>query len=268
MRRWLPVLAWIAAGLAMPAGSRAEVAVDVELVLAVDVSGSMDASEHQVQRQGYETAMVHPDVLDAIRGGMTGRIAVTYVEWAGPGLQRVIVPWMMIDGAESAQLFVDRLRARPISQIRGTSISGMLLLAPSLFEDNGFEGLSRVVDISGDGPNNRGRRVDVVRDSVVAEGITINGLPVLLNPSGRGTLGFEGLVRYYEDCVIGGFGAFVLGVNDPDHLADAIRRKLVLEIAGASPPRAPSMPGPIPAQAEGEPMNCRIGEIMRRRGDF
>lgn len=268
MRHLVLALVWIAAGLAVPAGSQAEVAVDVELVLAVDVSGSMDASEHRLQRQGYETAMVHPEVLDAIQGGMIGRIAVTYVEWAGPGLQRVIVPWMLIDGAESAQLFVERLRARPISQIRGTSISGMLLLAPSLFEDSGFEGLSRVVDVSGDGPNNRGRRVDVVRDSVVAHGITINGLPVLLNPSGRSALGFDGLVRYYEDCVIGGFGAFVLGVNDPEHLADAIRRKLVLEIAGASQPRAPVEPGVFPAQADGDTMNCRIGEIMRRRGDF
>lgn len=267
MRRILTCLASVAA-FATAFDSRAEMVVDVELVLAVDVSGSMDVQEHRLQRQGYEAAIVHPDVLNVIRGGMTGRIAVTYVEWAGPGLQRVIVPWMAIDGQASAETFVRRLRARPISQIRGTSISGMLLSAPSLFQDNGFEGLSRVVDISGDGPNNRGEPVAAARDFVVSQGITVNGLPVLLNPSGRERLGLDGLVRYYEACVIGGLGAFVLGVDEPANLADAIRRKLILEIAGPNRYERPGEARLFPAQAPSHSVDCLIGERMRRLRQF
>ena len=210
----------------------APVKVDLELVLAVDVSGSMDAEEHAVQRSGYVEALRHPDLWAVIWSGVHQRIALTYMEWAGPHSQVIVLPWRVIDSPEAARVFAEDLAARPIAYIRGTSISGALHYAARLFHSNGFEGSGRVIDVSGDGPNSAGSPVEPARDAVLAQGITINGLPIMLRP----TRGAVELDRYYHDCVIGGFGAFVLPVTHPAELAKSIRRKLVLEIAGGAAP--------------------------------
>ena len=212
--------------------------VDLELVLAVDVSGSMDDVEHAVQRTGYVEALRHPDVVGVVLSGAHGRIALTYVEWAGPTSQVTVVPWRLIDSAERAAAVADELAARPISFIRGTSISGALEYALGLFADNRYDGSRRVIDVSGDGPNNGGTAVVVARAAALADGVIINGLPIMIRPSGS----FVPLDRYYADCVVGGPGSFVLPVDSPGQLAEAIRRKLILEIAG------PSVIGPTPVQ--------------------
>ena len=232
---------------AAPAGAE-DLPVDLELVLAVDVSGSMDVEEQAVQRRGYAAALRHPDVIHAIVDGGYGRIALTYVEWAGAASQATIVPWSLIDGAEAAGAFAEALDTRPISDMHGTSISGALDFAVGLFAQNGYAGLRQAIDVSGDGPNNNGRPVTPARDAAVAAGVVINGLPIMIRPSSV----FVSLDRYYADCVIGGPGSFVLPVKDRDQLAEAIRRKLVLEVAGEPLIR------PIPVQAT-LPMDCLFG---------
>lgn len=235
----------------------AEVAVDVELVLAVDMSGSMDRSEKRLQRAGYVAAFRSPTLHAAIDDGAYRRIAVAYLEWAGATSQVVVVDWTLIDGPESAIAFADRLESRPLSRIRGTSISGAIDHAAGMFEGNGFSGWRRVIDVSGDGPNNRGRPVHHARDAALAEGLVINGLPILLRPSASAA---GDLARYYADCVIGGMGAFVLPVRDESEFAEAIERKLVLEVAGRTP--APRL---LPAQAASRRApDCLVGERLRR----
>jgi hypothetical protein len=243
-------------------GARAETPVDVELVLAVDVSGSMDADEQGLQRAGYVAAFMHEEVLAAIRSGFTGRIAVTYVEWAGAGAQSVTVPWRLIEGVEDARAFAAELSAAPIARIRGTSISSALTFAGGLFDGSGYQGLRRVVDVSGDGPNNMGPPVTPARDALTAEGIIVNGLPIMLHSS-TGWMNIPHLDAYYRDCVIGGPAAFMVPVVAPDQLAEAIRRKLVLEIAG--PAAAPSL---IAETVPDEPADCLAGERQRRGWDW
>jgi hypothetical protein len=243
------------------ASAAAEVPVDVELVLAVDVSGSMDFEEQQVQRAGYMAAIVHPEVLTAIRTGIYGRIALTYVEWGGSGYQVTTIPWRTVEDDGSAGEFAAALAEAPMARIRGTSISGALRYTSGLFDGNGYEGLRRVIDISGDGPNNMGMPVVPIRDEVLAQGIVINGLPVMLRPSG-GYMGISNLDVYYEDCVIGGPGSFVISVNDPAQLAETIRRKLVLEIAGQ-----PAVLQPVQLQQRPPRVDCMIGEAQRRMWD-
>ncbi|HSM20264.1 MAG TPA: DUF1194 domain-containing protein, partial [Hyphomicrobiales bacterium] len=219
----------------MPASAQEE-AVDLELVLAVDISFSMDPDEQQLQRDGYVAALRHPEVVQAIRSGGYGRIAVTYIEWAGDHMARTVVPWTVIDGEATADAFAARLAAAPLQRARRTSISRALAFSETLFAGNGFSGLRRVIDVSGDGPNNQGVPVTAVRDRIVSEGVTINGLPVMLKTSNPG--GFFNLPEldiYYEDCVIGGFGAFIVPVQTLTGFAAAVRRKLVLEIAGPPP---------------------------------
>jgi hypothetical protein len=232
------------------------VTVDLELVLAVDVSLSMDEDELKLQRDGYTAAFRHLEIIEAIKSGPSGRIAATYVEWAGESFQGTIVPWTLIDGAATALPFADKLAVAPIKPTYRTSISGALTYATGLFDDNGYRG-RRVIDISGDGPNNQGIGVEVARDVAVGHGITINGLPLLLKP---GTSYFEPaklhLDDYYEDCVIGGTGAFTIVVRSPSELVPAIRRKLLLEIAG-------SVPSVIRAAASpAHRSDCLIGEKM------
>jgi hypothetical protein len=257
----MPVLfrALCLAGLTVCGAAAAQpVEVDLQLVLAVDVSRSMDADEQRLQRLGYVEAFRHPAVIKAIQAGVIGRIAVTYVQWAGAGLQEVVVPWSLVDGAASAAAFADRLAAVPLIAWRRTSISGGLDFSAGLFEGSSFRSEPRVIDISGDGPNNAGATVTLARDRAVAAGIVINGLPVLLK-TGRG-IGFfdiDRLDRYYEDCVIGGFGAFIVSVREAAEFATAIRRKLILEIAGARPHLVPAQ-----ARAPEERMDCLIGEKL------
>ncbi len=244
--------------LASACPALAETPVDLELVLAVDVSGSMDREEQQLQRAGYVAAITRPEVLAAIRTGIYGRLAVIYVEWAGPGAQAVAVPWRLVEDEASAEAFAAELADAPFARIRGTSISGGLKFAARLFEGNGYEGMRRVIDISGDGPNNMGGPVVPVRDAILRQGIVINGLPIMLRPSMWGGQLMAALDLYYTDCVIGGPGSFVLPVEEPEQLAEAIRQKLLLEIAG-------SEPSVVLAQAEGrERVDCMVGERMWR----
>jgi hypothetical protein len=246
--------------LAAPAAAQ-EIDVDLELVLAVDVSRSMDQEEQALQKQGYLAALQHPEVIAAIRSGFLGRIAVTYVEWAGPGRQRIIAPWTVIDGAEAAKALAGGIAAQPVSFLRGTSISSALTYTSGLFEGNGFRSTRQVIDVSGDGPNNMGIPVLDARAAVLEQGITINGLPIMLKADYYGGYSIPDLDIYYEDCVIGGPGAFLITVAKMERFAEAVRRKLVLEIAGASPAIVPAVFG---VQRESR-MDCLIGEKLRRR---
>ncbi|WP_300031135.1 DUF1194 domain-containing protein [uncultured Roseobacter sp.] len=232
--------------------------VDVELVLAVDVSRSMSAEELEIQRRGYAEALTSPQVINAVTGGLLGRIAVTYVEWAGEYSQHVLVPWQLISGPAEAEAMAQTILGAGPPGLRRTSISGALLFAADAFENNGFEGLRRVIDVSGDGPNNQGAPVLAARDAVLARGIIINGLPLMTRDALSDMWGLPDLDEYYQDCVIGGTGAFVIPVLDWGQFAAAVRRKLVLEIAA---PRAPARVVPAASHA---PYDCLTGEKMWR----
>lgn len=241
--------------------------VDLELVLAVDVSRSMDYGEAVTQRRGYIEAFRHEEVLDVIRSGLLGRIAVTYVEWSGPGLQAVVVPWMVIDGPETGARFGDILEDAPVSRWQATSISDALLFAASLFEETPFTAVREVIDISGDGPNNMGLPVLLARQMVLERDIVINGLPIMINDEDpfRG-LARVGLDAYYQDCVVGGLGSFIVVVDAEENFAEAIRRKMVLEIASA--PIVPTITAPAPlavvrVQQTPPRIDCLIGERVR-----
>jgi hypothetical protein len=219
-------------------------AVDAELVIAVDVSNSMDPEEQALQREGYITGLTSREFLNALKSGARGRIAVTYFEWAGPQDQKVIMPWRLIDGPEAADAVAKEIAAAPYRRAPRTSIYGALKFAKPLFDSSGFHGTRRIIDVSGDGTNNVGPPVTLARDEVVAAGITVNGLPIMLKrPWGTGT-DIANLDAYYEDCVIGGPGAFVISIHEREQFKEATRTKLVLEIAG--PTRQPRV---IPVQA-------------------
>lgn len=238
--------------------------VDLELVLAVDVSGSIDPVEARLQRDGYVAALRHPDVIEAIQSGEHGRIALAYVEWAGHEHRILVLDWTEVSDAASAEAFAARLAQAPISTGRRTSISGAIDFSLPLFEGNGFEGLRRTIDVSGDGANNDGRRVDAARDAAVAAGVTINGLPILNErPNPFGFPVEKNLDRYYESCVIGGPGAFIVVAKDFQAFAAAIRRKLILEIAGRSPTERPAVT-PAQFRDEGVAPSCDVGERRLR----
>lgn len=234
---------WRAAALAfglslsLPAAAVASVPVDLELVLAIDISGSVDEEEAQLQRHGYVAALVHPEVVAAIQSGITGRVAMTYIEWAGQNTQRVVVGWTVVSDAESARGFAAAIAAAPSATAHWTSISGAIDFALPMFETNEYEGTRRVIDISGDGPNNSGRLAPQARDAAVAAGVVVNGLPII-----NGRLSRWGRIPpiahldwYYQDCVIGGPGAFIIVANGFADFARAVRRKLILEIADRQP---------------------------------
>jgi Protein of unknown function (DUF1194) len=210
--------------------------VDIELVLAVDVSSSVDNGEQILQRRGYVAAFRDPQVIAAITSGSFGSIAVTYVEWAGEH-HKVVIPWRVIQSESDARAFASELASKPISRADLTSISGGLLFAADQFVESPASGLRRTIDISGDGANNSGPPVASTRDALVAQGITINGLPIMIRPSQiTWPIGSVDLGLYYEDCVIGGSGAFTVKVEDQSGFQLAIRQKLFLEIAGIAPP--------------------------------
>ena len=237
----------------------AETSVDLELVLAVDVSRSMDLDEQHLQRDGYVAALQHPDVVDAIRSGPLGGIALTYVEWAGPQSQVVIVPWTLIDGEAATDRVAGLLSAAPLGRYTGTSISGGLMFAAETLVKNTFAGTRRIIDVSGDGPNNRGLPVRPISTGIAGSGVTINGLPLTLKAPVK-PYSIANLDLYYEDCVIGGPGAFIHPVREKAQLATAIRRKLVLEIAG-TPPSLIQV-----AETRPEPrIDCMIGERLIER---
>lgn len=244
-------------GLVLAGGTaQAQETVDVELVLAVDVSLSMSAGELEIQRRGYAEALVHQDVVNAILNGAYGKIAVTYFEWAGSFSQHVVVPWTVIASAEDARRVADRLSASVPASARRTSISGALQFAGDLFAESGFRGMRRVVDVSGDGPNNQGAPVLGARDALIEKGITVNGLPLMTSGGPGGGFDVPDLDIYYRNCVIGGPGAFMIPVNDWPQFPEAIRRKLVLELADAETGRLPVV------LAQAEAYDCLIGERM------
>lgn len=245
---------------ALPGAAEAQTAVDLELVLAVDVSLSMDMDEQRLQRDGYVQAMRDPEVQKAIASGPNGRIAVTYMEWAGPPTQNVVIPWTIIDSPAAANAFADRLEAAPISRARMTSISAALAFSKGLLDMSGMRGIRRVIDVSGDGPNNAGFPVTGIRDELIAAGIVINGLPIVLKRgSSWGMFDLENLDQYYTDCVIGGTGAFMIPVRETHEFQTATRRKLLLEISGAE------MPARLFHAQNRETMDCSIGERQWRR---
>jgi hypothetical protein len=238
-----------------------DIEVDLELVLAVDISLSMDDEEQRLQRDGYVAAIRHPDVIAAIRSGLNGRIAMTYLEWAGVASQEVVVPWSLIDGRDAAEAFAEDLAALPLRKAYRTSISAVLDFAHGLFAGSGFRSLRQVVDVSGDGANNQGQPVTLARDRLVEQGRMINGLAIMIARPGADDFFYHAnLDEYFEDCVIGGPGAFVIRIDDADHFATAIRRKLILEIAGAEPRIIP-VAGPAPR----EPADCLAGEKRWQR---
>jgi hypothetical protein len=241
----------------MSDGKGTQATVDIELILAVDVSYSMDMDELAVQREGYAQAIVSKEFLQALKSLPNGKIAITYFEWAGSTDQRIVVPWRLIDGPASARAFADEVAHAPYRRAYRTSISGALRFARPLFEGSGFRGLRRVIDVSGDGANNQGVPVTLTRDEALERGITINGLPILLKRPSAATMDIENLDIYYEDCVVGGPGSFVIPITERDQFREATRTKLVLEIAGRQPPARV-----IPAAAATPRMSCLIGERM------
>ena len=231
--------------------------VDVELVLAVDVSYSMDPEEQALQREGYVLALTSKEFLQALRQGANGKIAVTYFEWAGQFDQKVVMPWRLIDGPEAADAVAAEIARVPYRRASRTSISGALRFAKPLFDESGYKGLRRVIDVSGDGANNAGPLVQSTRDDVLAAGITINGLPIMLKRPFVGSMDIEDLDVYYEDCVIGGAGSFVIPIREREKFIEATRTKLVLEIAGRQPETRL-----IPASSQAPRISCTIGEKM------
>jgi len=241
------------------ADKEANPSVDVELVLAVDVSYSMDMDELAIQREGYAQAIVSKEFLQALKSGPNGKISVTYFEWAASSDQKVIIPWRVIDGPETADAVSAEIMKTPVRRASRTSISGALNFAKPLFDGSGYNGTRRVIDVSGDGANNSGPFVTIVRDDVLAAGITINGLPIMLKRPNSFTMDIENLDVYYEDCVIGGPGAFVIPIREREQFKEATRTKLVLEIAGREPERRV-----VPAQARTPRVSCTVGEQMWR----
>ncbi|MFE1600070.1 DUF1194 domain-containing protein [Methylobacterium sp. ID0610] len=253
MRRWVVAcLACVICG-AVGRGEEAPAEVDIALVLAVDVSLSMTADEQLVQRSGYVEAFRSAAVQQAITQGQVGRVAVTYVEWAGVGNQRVVVPWTIITGREDALAFAERLSQSPPRRSTWTSIASAIDFSVGLLAETHFQPLRRVIDVSGDGPNNQGRPVTRARDDAVAKGIVINGLPLMIRePSGPWDI--KDLDLYYRDCVIGGAGSFMVPVREREQFAEAIRTKIVREVADAAPV-------PLIHRAEAAPVaNCSVGD--------
>lgn len=229
--------------------------VDVELILAVDVSYSMDMDELAIQREGYAQAIVSKEFLQALKSGPSGKISVTYFEWAASSDQKIIIPWRVIDGPETADAVAAEIMQTPIRRASRTSISGAIYFAMPLFNNDPYHGLRRVIDISGDGPNNNGAPVTGARDEALSKGIVINGLPIMVKEPSYSTMDIDNLDWYYEDCVTGGPGSFVVAIKDREKFKEAIRTKLLLEVAGRVPER------PVVRTADQEPrVSCLIGE--------
>ena len=231
MRHWIVRSAHAAAflfalGLAAPAAAQTQ--TDLQLVLAVDASGSVSHQRFELQKQGYVAAFRHPRVLQAILSGPHQSIAVTMVQWTGPALQVITVKWTLINDTGSIRALADAIEQAPRQLFGGgTSISGAIDTGVALINDSRFRAVRRIIDISGDGSNNRGRPVTRARDEAVAARIGINGLPILaLDPT---------LDQYYEENVIGGPGAFVVAAKDYESFGEAILKKLITEIAGTKP---------------------------------
>ncbi|MEM6677077.1 MAG: DUF1194 domain-containing protein [Pseudomonadota bacterium] len=257
------ILLSLTIAFALTGPARPETAVDVELILAVDVSLSMTPREIEIQRRGYAEAIVSEDVVRAIAfGGPHGQIALSYIEWAGPTSQRLIIDWTLIRTRADAEAFAARLRTGFTDALPRTSISAIIDHSIPRFDENAFGGERRVIDISGDGPNNGGRPVLAARADAAARGITINGLPLMTREGMGDQFHLDDLDEYYRQCVITGPTSFVIPVLRWEDFPDAVRRKLVLELAGKRPTR------PLLHRIEG--YDCLIGEKIWERyyGDW
>ncbi len=234
MRRRSLLAAAGAAAALRPSGAGANEPVDIALVLAVDVSRSVDEDEARLQREGYRSAMVDPRLMEAIRGGMMGGIALAYVEWAGLEYQRLVLPWTRIGNQMQAEIWASALAEAPRASLSWTSVSGAIDFSRRVLADCPFEATRRVIDVSGDGVNNSGPPAEEARDRAVAEGITINGLPILNDRPTFGRRPPIPLDIYFRESVIGGPGAFMIAAEDFTDFGQAVRRKLIREIAGLS----------------------------------
>jgi Protein of unknown function (DUF1194) len=263
-RRAMPrVVGWLLMlALTMAVPAMAQTAADLQLVLAVDASGSVDPVRFELQKRGYVAAFRHARVLQAIRSGPNQAIAVTMVQWTGPMLQVQVVGWTLVGDEESAAALAAAIERAPRQLFGGgTSISGAIDYATTLFPRSPFRAIRRVIDVSGDGPNNAGVPVVPVRDELVAQGVVINGLPIMLKLA-TGFFDLADLDRYYADCVIGGTGAFMIPIKEKSEFQTATRRKLLLEIAGLAPPARLIR---VQAPAEEQKMDCMVGERQWRR---
>jgi len=236
--------------------------VDVQLVIAADVSLSMSYEELRIQREGYVAALTHDSVIQAIEDGAYGRIALAMFEWAGDQSQYVVVPWTIIASRADAEAVAARMAQVDTNSARRTSVSGALDFAGDLFAESDYRGLRRVIDISGDGPNNQGGPVVEARDRLVEQGIVVNGLPLMTNGGMSSMFDVPDLDEYYTNCVIGGPGSFMVPVNDWDQFPEAVRRKLVLELAGPWSPtwRHYAERAPVITVSNVEAYDCLIGE--------
>ncbi|MDP1962864.1 MAG: DUF1194 domain-containing protein [Reyranella sp.] len=219
------------AAMATATVAKAATPVDLQLVLAVDVSRSIDEVEAELQRRGYVEALTSDRVIDAILSGEHRRIALCYTEWAGTHYQIVVLDWSVIDSAAGARRFADKLAEAPRESQSWTAVGAALAHAGQRFENSGFTSKRRVIDISGDGRTNDGPPAEIVRDRLVSQGIVINGLPVMMNRTNFGRPPDLTLDRYYEDNVIGGPGAFMIVADNFDRFGHAVRTKLVREIS-------------------------------------
>lgn len=233
-------LAGSLAALAAAVPARAATPVDLQLVLAVDVSRSIDEVEAELQRRGYIEALTSQRVIDAILSGEHRRIALCYTEWAGTHYQVVAIDWSVIDSPGAARRFADKLAEAPRTSQSWTAVGAAMAFAARRLEISEFESRRRVIDISGDGRTNDGPPAELVRDKLVAQGIVINGLPVMMNRTNFGRPPDTGLDKYYEENVIGGPGSFMIAAENFDDFGRAVRSKLIREIsavptAGATP---------------------------------
>jgi hypothetical protein len=222
----LPSCLWLAVFLSGPVHPAWADQVDLALVLAVDVSSSIDSDRFELQRRGYAEAFRNPEVIAAIRNGAKGAIAVTLMEWSGPGDQHQVIDWRLIRDDEDARAFGSALLEAPRVAAGTTAIGDAIAAATALFNAGAHEADRRVIDVSGDGASNAGRRTDAARDATVATGITINGLPILANE--------PGVDDFYRQNVIGGASAFLIIARSFDSFAGAILDKLIREIAAAT----------------------------------
>lgn len=244
MNNWFFVFALFA--LICAGTAYADTKVDIELVLAADISDSMSGQIGQMQRQGYAAALRSAEIAALLTSGAHRKVAISYIEWGDSGHVAVVVPWTLVEKPADARRIANILANRREGQLNRTSISHALQFANGLFESNGFEGERRVIDISGNGPNNQGASVADARDAVVRSGTTINGLPIMIDmelPRGPFWDGFDlrKLDAYFEECVIGGPGAFVLPVRRSEDFPNTLRAKLFLEVSGQSLPAAPRL---------------------------
>lgn len=257
LARWTTALtlSLLAAG---PGRTEAAGPVDAAIVLAVDVSGSMDLEELEVQRAGYIAALRHPDLMRIVGALPNRRIALAHFEWAGDVRAGSTVPWTIVDGPAALEGFAAAVEALPIATSRGTSISRAIHHGLDLVAAAEFDAERWVIDVSGDGPNNVGPPVLEARARATAAGVTVNGLPIVLRPS----QGVDFLPQYYAECVVGGLGAFVMPARSPEELAPAIQRKLFRELIGAvDDPEAAA----ITRVSDHAPIDCLIGEKRRQR---